>query len=99
MFAVNFCISSLGCISIALISFALRILMSKVRKKRAIIMVCIAALMIADSRVIGTTTHPGAYSLQGGNKPAAHIEPKPLHHISVRQVLARKWEAVPFKGR
>ena len=31
--------------------------------------------------------------------PVAPIEPKPLHHISVMQVLAMKWEAAPFRER
>ena len=35
----------------------------------------------------------------GMEQPAAPIESKPLHHISVMQVLAMKWEAVPFKAR
>ncbi|HOT06549.1 MAG TPA: hypothetical protein PLI05_05825 [Methanotrichaceae archaeon] len=29
----------------------------------------------------------------------APIEPEPLHHISVMQVLAMKWEAAPFRTR
>jgi putative transposase len=32
-------------------------------------------------------------------QPAAPIESKPLHHISVMQVLAMKWEAAPFRTR
>jgi putative transposase len=32
-------------------------------------------------------------------QPVAPIESKPLHHISVRQVLAMKWEAAPFRTR
>ncbi len=35
----------------------------------------------------------------GMEQPVAPIEPKPLHHISVMQVLAMKWEAVPFRAR
>ena len=35
----------------------------------------------------------------GMEQPVAPIEPKPLHHISVMQVLAMKWEAAPFKTR
>jgi len=31
--------------------------------------------------------------------PIVPIESKPLHHISVMQVLAMKWEAVPFRAR
>jgi putative transposase len=37
--------------------------------------------------------------LAGMEQPAAPIESKPLHHISVRQVLAMKWEAAPFRTR
>jgi putative transposase len=33
----------------------------------------------------------------GMEQPFAPIEPKPLHHISVMQVLAMKWEALPFR--
>ena len=33
----------------------------------------------------------------GMEQPVAPIEPKPLHHISVMQVLAMKWEALPFR--
>jgi putative transposase len=33
----------------------------------------------------------------GMEQPVAPIEPKPLHHISVMQVLAMKWEAPPFR--
>jgi putative transposase len=35
----------------------------------------------------------------GMEQPVAPIEPKPLHHISVMQVLAMKWEAAPFRTR
>ena len=35
----------------------------------------------------------------GMEQPVAPIESKPLHHISVRQVLAMKWEAAPFRTR
>ena len=35
----------------------------------------------------------------GMEQPAAPIESKPLHHISVMQVLAMKWEAAPFRTR
>ena len=34
--------------------------------------------------------------IAGMEQPALPIEPKPLHHISVMQVLAMKWEALPF---
>ena len=34
--------------------------------------------------------------IAGMEQPVAPIEPKPLHHISVMQVLAMKWEAAPF---
>ncbi|MDD2755188.1 MAG: transposase [Methanothrix sp.] len=37
--------------------------------------------------------------LAGMEQPVAPIEPKPLHHISLRQVLAMKWEAAPFRTR
>jgi putative transposase len=37
--------------------------------------------------------------IAGMEQPAAPIESKPLHHISVMQVLAMKWEAVPFRAR
>ncbi len=33
----------------------------------------------------------------GMEQPTVPIEPKPLHHISVMQVLAMKWEALPFR--
>jgi len=33
----------------------------------------------------------------GMEQPVAPIESKPLHHISVMQVLAMKWEAAPFR--
>jgi len=36
--------------------------------------------------------------IAGMEQPAAPIESKPLHHISVMQVLAMKWEAVPSIG-
>jgi putative transposase len=35
----------------------------------------------------------------GMEQPVALIESKPLHHISVMQVLAMKWEAAPFRTR
>jgi len=35
----------------------------------------------------------------GMEQPVAPIELKPLHHISVMQVLAMKWEAAPFRTR
>jgi putative transposase len=35
--------------------------------------------------------------LSGREQPVAPIEPKPLHHVSVMQVLAMKWEALPFR--
>jgi putative transposase len=35
--------------------------------------------------------------ITGMEQPIAPIEPKPLHHISVMQVLAMKWEALPFR--
>ncbi len=34
--------------------------------------------------------------IAGMEQPVAPIEPKPLHHISVMEVLAMKWEALPF---
>ncbi len=37
--------------------------------------------------------------IAGMEQPAAPIEPKPLRHISVMQVLAMKWEAAPFRTR
>ena len=37
--------------------------------------------------------------LAGMEQPVAPIEPKPLHRISVMQVLAMKWEAAPFRTR
>ena len=37
--------------------------------------------------------------ITGMEQPVAPIEPKPLHHISVMQVLAMKWEAAPFRTR
>jgi putative transposase len=37
--------------------------------------------------------------ITGMEQPVAPIESKPLHQISVMQVLAMKWEAVPFKTR
>jgi putative transposase len=37
--------------------------------------------------------------IAGMEQPVAPIESKPLHHISVMQVLAMKWEAVPFRVR
>jgi len=33
----------------------------------------------------------------GMEQPVAPIESKPLHHVSVKQVLAMKWEALPFR--
>ncbi len=38
----------------------------------------------------------GNILIAGMEQPALPIEPKPLHHISVMQVLATKWEALPF---
>ena len=35
--------------------------------------------------------------ITGMEQPVAPIKPKPLHHISVMQVLAMKWEALPFR--
>jgi putative transposase len=35
--------------------------------------------------------------ITGMEQPVVPIEPKPLHHISVMQVLAMKWEALPFR--
>ena len=35
----------------------------------------------------------------GMEQPVVPIESKPLHHISVIQVLAMKWEAAPFRTR
>ena len=37
--------------------------------------------------------------IAGMEQPVVPIEPKPLHHISVMQVLAMKWEAAPFRTR
>jgi len=37
--------------------------------------------------------------ISGMEQPVAPIEPKPLHHVSVMQVLAMKWEAAPFRTR
>ena len=37
--------------------------------------------------------------ITGMEQPVVPIEPKPLHHISVMQVLAMKWEAAPFWTR
>jgi putative transposase len=37
--------------------------------------------------------------ISGMEQPAAPIDSKPLHHISVMQVLAMKWEAAPFRTR
>ena len=37
--------------------------------------------------------------ITGMEQPVAPIESKPLHHISVMQVLAMKWEAAPFRTR
>jgi putative transposase len=37
--------------------------------------------------------------IAGMEQPVAPIESKPLHHISVMQVLAMKWEAAPFRAR
>ena len=37
--------------------------------------------------------------IAGMEQPVAPIESKPLHHISVMQVLAMKWEAAPFRTR
>ena len=35
--------------------------------------------------------------IAGMEQPVEPIEPKPLHHISVMQVLVMKWEALPFR--
>jgi putative transposase len=37
--------------------------------------------------------------IAGMEQPVAPIESKPLHHLSVMQVLAMKWEAAPFRAR
>ena len=37
--------------------------------------------------------------ITGMEQPVAPIEPKPLHHITVMQVLAMTWEAAPFRTR
>ena len=37
--------------------------------------------------------------ITGMEQPVAPIELKPLHHITVMQVLAMKWEAAPFRTR
>ncbi len=37
--------------------------------------------------------------IAGMEQPVVPIEPKPLHHISVVQVLAMKWEAASFRAR
>jgi putative transposase len=37
--------------------------------------------------------------ISGMEQPVAPTEPKPLHHISVVQVLAMTWEAAPFRTR
>ncbi|MDD4447397.1 MAG: transposase, partial [Methanothrix sp.] len=37
--------------------------------------------------------------IAGMEQPVVPIEPKPLRHISVMQVLAMKWEAAPFRTR
>ena len=37
--------------------------------------------------------------IAGMEQPVVPIESKPLHHISVIQVLAMKWEAAPFSTR
>jgi len=37
--------------------------------------------------------------IAGMEQPVVPIESKPLHHISVIQVLAMKWEAAPFRAR
>jgi len=37
--------------------------------------------------------------ITGMEQPVAPIEAKPLHHISVMQVLAMTWEAAPFRTR
>ena len=37
--------------------------------------------------------------ITGTGQPAAPTESKPLHHISVMQVLAMTWEAAPFRTR
>ena len=38
-------------------------------------------------------------NIPGMEPPAALIEQKPLHHITVTQVLAMTWEAAPFRTR
>ncbi len=37
--------------------------------------------------------------ITGMEQSGAPIEPKPLHHITVMQVLAMKWEVAPFRTR
>jgi putative transposase len=37
--------------------------------------------------------------IAGMEQPVVPIESKPLHHVSVMQVLAMKWEAAPFRAR
>jgi putative transposase len=37
--------------------------------------------------------------IAGMEQPVAPIEPKPIHHISVMQVLAMTWEAASFRTR
>ncbi len=36
--------------------------------------------------------------IAGMEQPAAPIELKPLHHVSVMQVLAMRWDALPFRA-
>lgn len=56
--------------------------------------------LTVGSHVIETTMLPGMNILIAGMEPPVEpIESKPLHHISVMQVLARKWEAAPFRAR
>ncbi len=37
--------------------------------------------------------------ITGMEQPVAPIESKPLHHITVMQVLAMTWEATPNRAR
>ena len=37
--------------------------------------------------------------IAGMEQPIEPTESKPLHHVSVMQVLAMKWEALPFRVR
>ena len=54
---------------------------------------------IADSCAIETDNASRNILITGMEQPVAPIEPKPLHHISVMQVLAMKWEAAHFRTR